>query len=72
MERIDYIKAGIIKTDINKLKTEINELLTETLGEALSPSKIGEFPEPGISKNLLKLWELQDILEVLENKNEEA
>ena len=58
--KLDYIRRGIFKVDIEALKLKIEEQKDICLDDA----SISEPVEAGISPDLLKLWELQEELEV--------
>ena len=58
--KLDYIRRGIFKVDIEALKLKIEEQKDICLDDA----SISETVEAGISPDLLKLWELQEELEV--------
>jgi hypothetical protein len=58
--KLDYIRRGIIKVDIEALKWKIEEQKDICLDNAFSSEPV----EPGISPDLVKLWELQEELEV--------
>ena len=58
--KLDYIRRGIIKVDIDELKERIEAQQSLCLDNAFSSEPV----EPGISPDLVKLWELQEELEV--------
>jgi len=60
--KLDYIRKGIIKVDIENLKWKIEEqknLCLETDADLIAP----EILEAGVSPDLLKLWDLQEELQ---------
>jgi len=60
--KLDYIRRGIIKVDIEALKWKIEEQKDICLNSScvIAP----EIFEAGISPDLVKVWELQEELEV--------
>tara|TARA_B100000575_G_C23124478_1_gene651268 strand:+ start:1069 stop:1281 length:213 start_codon:yes stop_codon:yes gene_type:complete len=57
--KLDYIRRGIIKVDIENLKWKIEEQKDICLDNAFSSEPV----EPGISPDLLKLWDLEEELQ---------
>ena len=61
MLRIDYIKLGIIRPNIEDLQLKIDEALSTCINGSLA---IGEpLAKAGISPDLLKLWDLEEELQ---------
>ena len=59
--KLDYIRRGIIKVDIEDLKWKIEEQRDICIDGSLA---IGEpLVEAGISPDLLKLWDLEEELQ---------
>lgn len=61
MLRIDYIKLGIIRPNIEDLQLKIDEAVSTCINGSLA---IGEpLVQAGISPDLLKLWDLEEELQ---------
>jgi hypothetical protein len=61
--KLDYIKKGIIKVDIEALKDKIEAQVDVCINGDLAIGQPLEV-EAGISPDLLKLWDLEEELEI--------
>jgi len=62
MLRIDYIKLGIIRPNIEDLQLKIDEAVSTCMNGCLAIGEPLEV-EAGISPDLLKLWDLEEELQ---------
>tara|TARA_R100001463_G_scaffold8967_6_gene27062 strand:+ start:228 stop:434 length:207 start_codon:yes stop_codon:yes gene_type:complete len=62
MLRIDYIKLGIIRPNIEDLQLKIDEAVSTCINGSLAIGEPLEV-EAGISPDLLKLWDLEEELQ---------